>query len=177
VPYELSQPVLGSGNTGSAFVSLSYNSATFGPFSVPTFFANPALFRLQPGISTQAAAVNQDGSINGPQHPAPGGSVVSLFGTGFGANPACTTGALNPPVAASFGAGVSITINGSGPSSPAVTYAGGAPTLLCGVTQVNMIVPAGTPSGNFLVVPWWQLNSGNTYVGVQPYLGATIVVK
>jgi uncharacterized protein (TIGR03437 family) len=178
VPFELSQPVIGSGEVGFAFVSLTYNNTTFGPFSIATLYANPALFRLQPGISTQAAAVNQDGTINGPQHPAPVGSVVTLFGTGFGANPACATGALNPTGAASFAAGVTVTIGGGPTNGGAlVTYAGGAPTLLCGVTQVNMIVPAGTPSGNFEVVPWWQLQSGNTLVGVQNLLGATIVVK
>lgn len=169
-PFEL------TGST-STNVRLVYNGASFGPFAAPVFAANPSFFRLQPGVSTQAAAINQDGTINGPDHPATVGSVVSLYGTGFGqTDPSCTTGALNAPVAANLALGVTVTINGSG-AAPRVEYAGGAPTLLCGVVQVNVVVPIQTPSGPFGVVPWWQRRIGGDATGVQNNIGATIVVK
>jgi hypothetical protein len=33
-------------------------------------------------------------------------------------------------------------------------YASSAPTLLCGVVQINMVVPAGLPPGPFQFAPW-----------------------
>jgi uncharacterized protein (TIGR03437 family) len=176
-PFELS--VLDS-PTGlnTTMVSLVYNGTPFGPFAVLLYYANPAFFRLQPGVSTQAAAINQDGSINGPAHPASAGSVVSLFGTGFGqTNPLCATGALNAPIATSFAPGVIVTLNPFAALSPTVLYAGGAPNLLCGMAQVNMVVPSGTPAGNFEVAPLWNLTVGNSSYGVENLLGTTIVVK
>jgi uncharacterized protein (TIGR03437 family) len=90
-PFEL------TGRTSTA-VRLVYNGAAFGPFDEPVLFANPTLFRLQPEVSTQAEAVNQDRTINGPDNSASAGSVVPLYGTGFGlTNPSFTTGALNAP--------------------------------------------------------------------------------
>jgi len=127
-------------------ITLQYNNTTFGPFSKPVALADPEIFRLLPGVSTQAAAINQDNTINGPSNPAPRGSVVSLFGTGFGpTNPGCTAGGLNVPAAANL-AEVTVTVNdGAAP----VIYAGSAPTLPCGVTQINMLVPAVAAPGPY----------------------------
>jgi len=62
-------------------------------------------------------------------------------------------------------AGVEIAVNGirsvddirlgaaAGAPKPAVTYAGGAPGLLCGVAQVNIVVPDDAPSGDFFLTP------------------------
>ena len=145
VPFEV------SGTTAS--VTLTYNDSTFGPFVVGiAAFGPQGIFRLQPGVSTQAAALNQDGSVNGPSHPAARGSVVSLFGTGYGPlNPPCATGALNPPGPVPLYY-TSAADNGAA-GAPVVLYAGGAPTLLCGIVQINMQVPLNAPSGPFLVAP------------------------
>ena len=178
-PFELSAltPNGPLGTLPTTSVRLVYNGTPFGPFTVPVFPGNTAFFRLQPGVSTQAAAINQDGTINGLAHPAPVGSVVSLFGTGFGqTNPSCATGALNAPAAANLVTGTTVTINGP-EAVPQVEYAGGAPTLLCGVVQVNIVVPAQTPPGPFQVVPWWELVVGGDSTGTESQIGATIVVK
>jgi uncharacterized protein (TIGR03437 family) len=79
----------------------------------------------------------------------------------------CVAGALNPPVAANVAPGITVTLNGGGPGSPQAAYAGGAPTLLCGVTQINMVVPSQTLSGIFEVLPWCDLRDRNSYYGVQ----------
>jgi uncharacterized protein (TIGR03437 family) len=169
-PFELS-------GRPSTTVRLIYKGTTFGPFDVPVTFANPAFFRLHAGISAQAAAINQDGTINSSEKPARQGSVVALYGTGFGlTDPPCTTGALNAPAAVNLAPGVTVVIN-AGPGSPQVQYAGGAPSLLCGVAQINMAVPSQTPAGAFELVPWIEMTTQNSYTAVQNYLGATIVVK
>ncbi len=62
----------------STTITLQYNGTTFGPFPVPTYPADPELFRFQPNVSNQALAENQDGSLNGPSNPAAPGSVVTL---------------------------------------------------------------------------------------------------
>jgi uncharacterized protein (TIGR03437 family) len=49
----------GAGGINTA-VSLESNGDTFGPFMVGVAFAEPEIFRLHPGVSTQAAALNQD---------------------------------------------------------------------------------------------------------------------
>jgi uncharacterized protein (TIGR03437 family) len=154
VPFEV------SGTTAS--VTLAYDNSTFGPYVVGiATFGPQGIFRLQPGVSTQAAALNQDGSVNGSSHPAARGSVVSLFGTGYGPlNPPCATGALNPPGPAPlFYPG---TADNGAVGAPVVLYAGGAPTLLCGIVQVNMQVPLNAPSGPFLVAPNYNPGHGST---------------
>jgi uncharacterized protein (TIGR03437 family) len=154
VPFEV--------NGTTASVTLTYNGSTFGPFVVGIdIFGPQGIFRLQPGVSTQAAALNQDGSVNGPSHPAARGSVVSLFGTGYGRlNPPCATGALNPPGPVPlYYPG---TADDGAAGAPVVLYAGGAPTLLCGIVQINLQVPLNAPSGPFLLAPSYNPGHGST---------------
>jgi uncharacterized protein (TIGR03437 family) len=160
VPFEVTGP--------TAEVRLTYGDARFGPMTqqLSSVFMTQGLFRLQPGASIQAAAINEDGTVNGPTNPAARGSVMSLYGTGYGplALP-CATGALNPSEP--------VRLNYTGPpaSSPGVllsaTYQGGAPTLLCGIDQFNIIVPANASPGELLLT----VDAGGQYNG------STIVVK
>jgi uncharacterized protein (TIGR03437 family) len=162
----------------TTMVSLAYNDMLFGPFAVAVDPAAPALFSLLPGMSTQAAAINEDGTINGVDHPASGGSVVSLYGTGFGqTDPPCATGAVNPNGLSSLAPGIQATIDTPGSGHPVINYAGGAPTLLCGMTQINMVVPAGTPPGDFYVTPALSWKAGSTVTTFQGQVYATIVVR
>jgi len=86
-----------------------------------------------------AAALNQDYSVNSAQNPAQPGSVVMLFGTGGGqTSPASIAGDITPlslfPLVAPPQAMVDL--------MPAnVVWAGGAPGLVSGVTQVNVELP------------------------------------
>jgi uncharacterized protein (TIGR03437 family) len=154
----------------SVSVTLSYGGATFGPFSTVSSIGMPGIFRLQPGVSTQAAAFNQDGSLNGPSNPAAPGSVVSFYGTGFGPlSPPCATGALNPPVAVPLlNSGVEMAVN----SPPTIEYIGGAPTLLCGIVQINMQAPtnSGATSSPFS----YSIEPG---FGVWDLVGSTVWVQ
>ncbi len=87
--------------------------------------AAPALFADSSG---QAAANNQDGTLNSAANPAPRGSVIVLYGTGEGIS----------------GSPISVSIGGY---SAQILYAGsvaGYPGLL----QINAVVPTGyLPSG------------------------------
>ena len=91
--------------------------------------------------------MNQDGSVNGPSNPAPAGSVVSLWGTGFGlTDPPCITGNMNSPGAVNLAANLTVLLNDLTQSySP--LYAGNAPGLPCGIQQINFVVPAAAQPG------------------------------
>jgi uncharacterized protein (TIGR03437 family) len=168
-------PVELSGQQGVT-VTLQYQDSTFPSFTQRLSASAPALFRWNPGVSTQAAALNEDATVNGPGNPAKAGSYVSVWGTGFGPlSTPCSDGNLNMDAVDFLAAGYSAAINGD--STIAMEYYGGAPRLLCGVVQLNFQIPAATPPGNFYIVPDAQYSSGGSTTSTQPLVGATIVVK
>lgn len=107
----------------------------------------PGLFTSNASGSGPVASFNQDGSLNGPARPAPTGSVVTLFATGAGVmdrtlpNGAVTDSNLLRPLQP-----VSVRI---GTAAAEVVYAGSAPTLVHGVLQVNVRIPAGLLPGDY----------------------------
>ena len=141
VPYEVSGT--------SAQVQVTYLGQTSNPVTVPIAASAPEIFTLDSTGKGQAAAINQDNSINDAGHPAPMGSVVSLYATGEGqTSPPGMDGQLAGSSLPHPILPVSVTIGGI----PAqVDYAGGAPTLVAGVMQVNAHIPSGIQPGN--VVP------------------------
>ncbi len=176
-----------SGQTQTT-VTVNYTGATVGSITAPVATVGlPGIFRLQPGVSTQAAAINQDGTLNGPSSPAPRGSIVSIWGTGFGPlDPPCATGSLNAPGPVNLAAGFSVRLRDTqappssdvlGEANPAL-YAGGAPTLLCGVVQINMFVPGYAAPGVFQFFPWSLMTrpAGDSLLGLGN-TAVTIVVK
>ncbi len=165
-------------------VRVEYNGATVGTFietvglstGALSFDVDPAVFRLAPGFSTQAAAINQDGTVNGPAYPAPVGSVISLFGTGFGQTQRPgVTGSPFPDKASSLVNPVMVEF-GNAPGTPGdVLYAGAAPLELSGVDQINVRVPA--PNGGVGdAVPIRIICLANG-VSVRGLIGTTVTVK
>jgi uncharacterized protein (TIGR03437 family) len=152
-------------------ITVTYNGAVFGPMTVPVVFAYPGFFRLQPNVSAQAYALNQDGTLNSVTNPAPRGSVVAYWGTGFGStSPGCATGGLNAPGPVNLVPDLSVIMELGGP----VQYAGGAPGLACGITQVNMQVPLDSTPGALRVYPQvWM--SGTTFE--DPMIPSIIYIK
>jgi uncharacterized protein (TIGR03437 family) len=135
-PFEL------SGKT-STTIQLQYNGSLVGSMTVPVNAAAPGIFRSQPGVSSQAVAVNQDGTVNSSSNPAAPGSYVSIWGTGFGSiDPPCATGGLNPFAAVSLSSNVWITVGWPGVETVSAAYAGSAPGMACGVDQINLLVPS-----------------------------------
>jgi uncharacterized protein (TIGR03437 family) len=153
-PFEL------AGRTTSR-LTVVYEGATIGSMSVSVELCDPQLFRLQAGLSTQAAALNQDGTVNGPSNPAAAGSSVELFGTGFGPDSVLgVTGTIAPQESAQSLLDVGVQLNGS----PApVPYAGTAPGLLAGVGQIDIIVPQGLGHGPVSVNVVITLHTGVQY--------------
>jgi uncharacterized protein (TIGR03437 family) len=171
---------VGPAANGTRHVTVTYNNQQFGPAVAQVKFGSPGIFRLQIGQSAQAVAINQDGTLNGPTNPAARGSVVAVWGTGYGqTNLPCQSGGLNLPYAEPLSPGISAVISSVDPGvqKPAVWYAGSAPSLVCGVVQINFQVPVDVAPGTFSFLPWIQLVDGNTTTGYQPQIGATIAVK
>ncbi len=114
------------------------NNATLANLDVVV--ADFALFSMDGSGFGQAAALNEDGSLNSVSNPARRGSIVVLYGTGTGATvPPSVDGALAPlediprpalPVQVLFD-----------PAFTDVYYAGPAPGAVNGLVQINMRLP------------------------------------
>jgi uncharacterized protein (TIGR03437 family) len=102
--------------------------------------AGISLFRLDESASRPAAALNEDGTVNSPRNPAKKGSRVMLFGTGGGPTlPPSVDGEVTPLVPRLLEFGAQVEIEG-GPMLT-VEYAGAAPGLVAGATQINIKLP------------------------------------
>jgi uncharacterized protein (TIGR03437 family) len=107
--------------------------------------ATPALFTANASGSGPAAALNQDGSLNTAANPAAPGTVIQLFGTGFGATAEALPGALPFPTETLSPLRNPATLRIGGRSAQ-INYAGGAPGMF-GLYQINAVIPPGTPPG------------------------------
>ena len=103
-------------------MSVVVNGAAIAAASVPVVAAAPGIFTTA-GTNGQAAAINQDGSLNSVSNPAARGSVVSLYATGQGSGQ------------------TDVTLSIAGYIAP-LLYAGPAPGF-SGLMQINAQIPAG----------------------------------
>jgi uncharacterized protein (TIGR03437 family) len=106
----------------------------------------PGIFTINASGRGAGAILNQDGALNGPDQPAPRGSVVMIFATG--------QGELSPQ--ADFGTTASFTtlhrpvlpvLVRMGDETVTPLYAGSAPGLTLGLLQVNATVPLSLTPG------------------------------
>jgi len=137
VPFELA----------NATTQISVGSSTYSWTNTMALqAAAPAIFHAD--TSSQALAMNQDGTLNSASNPAAVGSTVALWGTGGGVtNPPGVTGGATPlDSLAPLALPVTVTV-GSPPVQAKVTYSGVAPTLSNSVFQINFEVPAGVTVG------------------------------
>jgi uncharacterized protein (TIGR03437 family) len=128
------------GNLAEAHMWIVSSRASSNEVILQVAPAAPEIFESQPGL---AAILNQDGTINGPEHPAHPGDVVALFGSGAGEMmPAAVDGEIPKtpvrkpvlPVRLHLSSGLTdLDAN--------IQYAGEAPMLVSGVLQVNFRVP------------------------------------
>jgi uncharacterized protein (TIGR03437 family) len=114
----------------------------------------PGIFAADASGFGQAAAFNQDGTVNGPAHPAPVGSIVSFYATGLGpTNIMVPDGTLTDPSLLpqnAPGMEVFLDVNSPFQQSSRIAkpvWAGNAPYSVAGVSQINVVIPAGTRSG------------------------------
>lgn len=150
VPWEINGQI-------STSILVTYSGAISAPLSVQVSNAGvaPALYTTNSTGSGQAAAINQDGSFNGPStvagsKPASANTVISLYGTGGGVtSPSGTTGSVTPSnQLLRITGNVSATIGGQ-PAT--VEFIGAAPGLVTGVMQINLLVPSGVTGDNLPV--------------------------
>ncbi len=127
-------------------------------YGVEVFDSVPGVFSLDASGSGQAAALNQDGTLNSPSNPAHKGEVMTFYVTGLGAFDApvedgSVIGAAPPfprtvepfqiYVQAPFG---------SGAAGMPVEYAGAAPGFVAGLVQINARVPEAASTGDAVLV-------------------------
>ncbi len=121
--------------------------------------ASPALFTVNQSGTGQASVLNQDYTYNGVAAPAVAaqrGSIVMVYGTGFGvANPPGADGLSW--LAAAVGANV-----GGLPAE--VTFAGLAPGYTPGLQQINVRIPDNCPTGNAVSIGL-QIGAHHTQLG------------
>jgi uncharacterized protein (TIGR03437 family) len=113
--------------------------------------ANPALFGSNQYGRGNAQARNVDGTMNGTEHAAARGSLVTLYTTGF------TTGAMDLPVEVHIG------------GQPAEVIAMRESATRAGVLEVQVRVPLGVEAAAFQPV---VLHVGNLFS--QPGVGLAI---
>jgi uncharacterized protein (TIGR03437 family) len=153
-------------STSSTSVTVLAGTQTIGPMELPVVAAVPGVFTLDATGTGQAAIINEDGTVNSPSNPAPRGSTVAVYMTG--------TGTLTPPIADGsmgptsppFPAPVQTISAQIGPLPAPVSFAGQAPTLIAGATQVNVQVPPDAPTGT--TIPMSIAAGGYSSSGFSP---------
>jgi uncharacterized protein (TIGR03437 family) len=125
-------------------ISIVVAGAAVAVFSSNVVVAIPGIFTVAGGIG-QAAAINQDGTVNSASNPAARESVIVLYATGQGADLSA----------------VSLTIGGY---SAALPYAGPAPGFP-GLMQINAQIPGGFLPPGILPV-FLSIGSANSQDGV-----------
>ncbi len=112
-------------------IVIKAQGATVADFSTKVAAAAPGIFTISNGTG-QAAANNEDGTVNSATNPIARGSIIVLYATGEGQNIES----------------INLTIGGT---LAELLYAGHAPGFP-GLMQINARVPAGTgPAGNLVV--------------------------
>jgi uncharacterized protein (TIGR03437 family) len=158
----------------NAQVCVSYNNVTTNCLTLPVVPAAPGVFTVD---GAHAAALNQDGSINSAANPAAPGSIVSIFATGPGPiTPPQADGSLvemplpvNELPVSLFPTCTEIPCGVLNVPGPPIFYAGPAPYLIAGASQINF---QATPLPLSLSVGGTSTpavsNSFTVYVGPQP---------
>jgi len=114
------------------------------------------------------AVANSDGTRNAADHPAAPGSVVTVYAAGFGQTiPPSVDGQLNG-IGSLQVAGVGVNI---GEQDAQILYAGPAPGLVAGITQINFRLPQLAPAIYTTYVGWGPRNTFGDYNATPVYVG------
>jgi uncharacterized protein (TIGR03437 family) len=156
---------LGTGSTVN--LETRSNGRTVAPASLAAAPIAPAVFTLSGTGIGPGAVLNQDYSVNSATNPAAAGSIIMVFGTGFGA--------LDPPAVDGQVSGSAsptvLPVTAAIAGIPAeVTYAGAAPGLVAGIAQINVRIPSGLSSSFAAPV---SLKIGSTFT----QSGVTIAIQ
>lgn len=122
----------------SVTISVIASGARAFDFEVMVDDTAPQIFRNFDGT---IAAINEDGTVNTESNPARPGSTVAFWATGVGAYTYIPDGTLFGAEAVYFKCLTCAVVDGRGGSQLNMVYAGGAPSMVSGVVQVNLQVP------------------------------------
>jgi len=166
VPYEVASASTG---TSTAAVEIRYGGQTSQLLVFLVDAASPAVYSLDSSGVGQAAVLNQDGSLNGPDNPAAKGDVVSIYATGGGlTNPLAADGFINTDIRSALQ--LPVRVRFSAPLDAELLYAGPAPTLVSGAIQINARIPPQTASGDHVPVSLYvgeAFSSGSVAIAVK----------
>ena len=142
VPYE----VAGQSTTT---LQVEYLGAVSAPVSLKVAAAAPGLFTANAsGTGPGAILNNVDYSLNTAANPVSRGGYVDIYLTGAGATtPASVDGLLATAPYPMLPAN-SVTVTMGGVPCPNIAYAGAAPFLIAGLTQITVQVPEGVSPGS-----------------------------
>jgi|GEM_PF-1994254 len=138
-------------------VQVTYNGSVVSTGSVLITEVAPAVFTADGSGQGGAAAMNQDGTLNSAANPAPAGSIVTVWATGIGElASAGVDGLITTGTPSRHVKSVWAKVDGK----PAeVTYAGAAPMLVAGTSQLNIKIPdCATTGDNVALDVWAELN-------------------
>jgi uncharacterized protein (TIGR03437 family) len=158
-------------------VRVEYNGTQSTAARIAIAEAAPAIFTLDAPSPRggRAAALNQDGTINSPENPAPVGSILTLYVTGAGVmQPAIPDGQVVTITNARLALPVFVSFYGGGTAE--ILYAGPAPGIVAGVLQINVRVPDVLCHGYWQC--WLNPNAVPVYLGLgQPDVGTYLFAK
>ena len=166
VPFETGPSTLSG--SGSATIQVLNGSTTGQPVTAPTAALAPAIFTVDGRPAGQALMVNEDGTLNSETNPARQGSIVIIYSTGLNnTQPPLATGTIAPGAAPL----VFPIVLSSTSGLPEITYAGAAPGLVAGLTQINFRIPTSIFHGvTYLSIQQPTSNLIASQVGVSFYM-------
>ena len=138
--------------------------------------ASPGLFVIGGGQTGQAAALNEDSTVNSATNPVLRGHVIQLFGTGQGSVPGAPpdgqpgTGPLPTP------SNPQILLGSAFVPEANIQYSGLAPALV-GVWQINFQVPANAQTGTSVPISLLMNSIPSNNPSSPNQIVATISVK
>ncbi len=164
VPYS----VAGKSTTS---LQVEYLGALSAPVSLPVVAAAPGLFTYNAsGTGPGAILNNSDYTVNTAANPVPREAYVDIYLTGAGVTtPASLDGLLVTPPYPLLPAN-SVTVTMGGVACTDIPYAGAAPYLISGLTQITVKVPSS-------VTPGPAVPLAVTIAGVPAQSGVTLAVK
>jgi uncharacterized protein (TIGR03437 family) len=134
----------------TAHVQVEYLGSRSDVVELPISQVAPAIFTGDASGRGQAAVINQDGSLNSTAHPAPRGSIISIYCTGEGqSNPPGVDGKISDAILPKPLVPVSVTIGGI---TVVPAYAGAAGAAIAGALQINVKIPDSIAPGNLVPV-------------------------
>jgi uncharacterized protein (TIGR03437 family) len=131
-------------------VQVEYLGSRSAPVEIPVSAVAPGIFSVDASGAGQAAVINEDGSLNSADRPAPRGSIVTVFCTGEGqTSPAGVDGKIADQILPRPLFPVSVKIGGA---SVTPLYAAAAGAAVAGALQVNVEIPASVTPGSHVPI-------------------------